>query len=83
MGKDDNITLVNENNLNNQDIGNNSYRYDNNGKLYNNTNGFNGNNINNINNKNNNINTYKYNTLVDSINRGTINNGINNLSVKF
>ena len=30
-------------------------------------------------NNNNNVNTYKYNTLVDSINRGTIDNGINNL----
>ena len=34
-----------------------------------------------INNNNNNVNTYKYNTLIDSINRGTIDNGINNLNI--
>lgn len=72
-------TIISQNNINNNHLGNNSYRYDNNGHLYNNTNGYNNNNINNINKNSNNINTYKYNTLVDSINRGTVNNGINNL----
>ena len=74
-----NNSIISQNNLNNNDIGNNSYRYDSNGSLYNNTNGYNNNGINNVNNKNTNVNTYKYNTLVDSINRGTIDNGINNL----
>lgn len=74
-----NNTIISQNNLDNNDLGNNSYRYDNNGTLYNNTNGYNNAGLNNINEKNNNVNTYKYNTLVDSINRGTINNGINTL----
>lgn len=72
-------TIISQNNINGNDLGNNSYRYDDSGNLFNNTNGYNNNNINNINNKNNNVNTYEYNTLIDSINRGTINNGINNL----
>ena len=38
-----------------------------------------GNEITNVNNRNNNVNTYKYNTLIDSINRGTVDNGINRL----
>ena len=63
----------------NNNLGNNSYRYDSNGTLYNNTNGYNNSGINNVNERNNNVNTYKYNTLVDSINRGTVNNGINTL----
>lgn len=74
-----NNSIISQNNINTNDIGNNSYRYDEHGNLYNNTNGYNNNNINNINNKNNNVNTYEYNTLIDSINRGTIDNGINNL----
>jgi len=72
-------TIISQNNLDNNHLGNNSYRYDDNGALYNNTNGYNNNALNNVNERNNNVNTYKYNTLVDSINRGTVNNGINNL----
>lgn len=76
-----NNTIISQNNLDNNNLGNNSYRYDGNGTLYNNTNGYNNGSINNINERNNNVNTYKYNTLVDSINRGTVNNGINTLNV--
>lgn len=76
-----NNTIISQNNLDNNNLGNNSYRYDSNGSLYNNTNGYNNGTINNINERNNNVNTYKYNTLVDSINRGTVNNGINTLKV--
>ena len=72
-------SIISQNNINSNDIGNNSYRYDEHGNLYNNTNGYDNNSNHNINNKNNNVNTYEYNTLLDSINRGTINNGINNL----
>lgn len=72
-------SIISDNNIGENDIGNSSYRYDENGKLYNNTNGFNTNADYNINNKNNNVNTYKYNTMVDTINRGTVNNGINTL----
>lgn len=71
--------VITQNNINDNDNGNNSYRYDDDGNLYNNTNGFNDNNINNANLTDNNVNTYQYNTIVDTINRGTINNGINNL----
>ncbi len=74
-------TIISQNNLDNNDLGNNSYRYDGNGTLYNNTNGYNNGGINNVNERNNNVNTYKYNTLIDSINRGTVNNGINTLKV--
>lgn len=76
-----NNTIISQNNLDNNDLGNNSYRYDGNGSLYNNTNGYNNGAINNVNERNNNVNTYKYNTLIDSINRGTVNNGINTLKV--
>lgn len=76
-----NNTIISQNNLDNNDLGNNSYRYDGNGSLYNNTNGYNNGTINNVNERNNNVNTYKYNTLIDSINRGTVNNGINTLKV--
>ena len=76
-----NNTIISQNNLDNNNLGNNSYRYDSNGTLYNNTNGYNSAGINNINEAGNNVNTYKYNTLVDSINRGTVNNGINTLKV--
>jgi len=72
-------TIISQNNINDTEIGNSSYHYDEDGSLYNNTNGFDGTEQSNINNKENNVNTYKYNTLVDSINRGTISNGINNL----
>lgn len=72
-------SIINDNNMGEKEIGNSSYRYDENGKLYNNTNGFNTNADYNINNKNNNVNTYKYNTMIDTINRGTVNNGINTL----
>lgn len=72
-------SIISDNNIGEKEIGNSSYRYDEDGKLYNNTNGFNTNSEYNINNKNNNVNTYKYNTMVDTINRGTVNNGINTL----
>ncbi len=72
-------SIINDNNIGENDLGNISYRYDKNGHLYNNTNGFNSAGINNENINNNNINTYKYNTMVDTINRGTVNNGINTL----
>ena len=72
-------SIISQNNINDNDIDNNYYHYDEDGKLYNNTNGFEGNEISNVNFRDNNVNTYKYNTLVDSINRGTIDNGINNL----
>lgn len=72
-------SIINDNNIGENDLGNFSYRYDENGHLYNNTNGFNSAGINNENINNNNINTYKYNTMVDTINRGTVNNGINKL----
>lgn len=74
-------TIISQNNINGNDIENNAYHYDEDGHLYNNTNGYNSDNITNINNNNNNVNTYKYNSLIDSINRGTVNNGINNLSI--
>lgn len=72
-------SIINDNNIGDNDLGNISYRYDENGHLYNNTNGFNSAGINNQNINNNNVNTYKYNTMVDTINRGTVNNGINKL----
>lgn len=72
-------SIINENNIGETDLENLSYRYDKNGHLYNNTNGFNSSEINNQNINNNNVNTYKYNTMVDTINRGTVNNGINTL----
>jgi len=66
--------IINENNLNTDgNITNNGYYYDENGNLYNSFNN------NNLNTKKNNINTYEYNTLLDSLNQGTVNNGINNL----
>ncbi|MBE5738433.1 MAG: hypothetical protein E7354_01690 [Clostridiales bacterium] len=71
--------IINENNIGENELGNYSYRYDNNGHLYNNTNGFNTNAPFNQNTNSNNVNTYKYNTMIDSINRGTVNNGINTL----
>lgn len=74
-------TIISQNNINGNDLENNAYHYDEDGHLYNNTNGYNSDNVTNINNNNNNVNTYKYNTLIDSINRGTVNNGINNLSI--
>lgn len=72
-------SIINDNNIGENDLGNISYRYDDNGHLYNNTNGFDSAGINNQNVNNNNVNTYKYNTMVDTINRGTVNNGINKL----
>lgn len=72
-------SIINDNNIGENDLGNMSYRYDDNGHLYNNTNGFDSAGINNQNVNNNNVNTYKYNTMVDTINRGTVNNGINKL----
>lgn len=74
-------TIISQNNINGNEIENNAYHYDSDGRLYNNTNGFDNSSINNVNDNNNNVNTYKYNTLIDSINRGTVNNGINNLSI--
>ncbi len=67
--------IINENNINTDgNITNtNRYVYDENGKLYNrDTNLLN-------NGRHNNINTYEYNTLIDGLNQGTIDNGINNL----
>jgi len=72
-------TIISQNNINETDRGNSYYHYDNEGNLYNNTNGFESGEISNANLKNNNVNTYQYNTILDSINRGTIDNGINNL----
>lgn len=72
-------SIINDNNIDNNDIGNSSYRYDSTGHLYNNTNGFDSYAEYNQNLNGNNINTYKYNTMVDTINRGTVNNGINTL----
>lgn len=72
-------TIISQNNINETDTGNSYYHYDNDGNLYNNTNGFESGEISNANLKNNNVNTYQYNTILDSINRGTIDNGINNL----
>ncbi len=67
--------VINENNLNTDgNVANGiNYRYDENGNLYNynmNTNNSG---------THNNINTYEYNTLLDSLNQGTVDNGINNL----
>lgn len=67
--------IINENNLNTDGnvTNNNGYVYDENGRLYNtNTNNL-------TNGRHNNLNTYEYNTLIDGINQGTIDNGINNL----
>lgn len=72
-------SIINDNNIDNNDIGNSSYRYDSTGHLYNNTNGFDSYAEYNQNLNGNNVNTYKYNTMVDTINRGTVNNGINTL----
>lgn len=70
-----NNRIINENNLNtdNNNLNGNEYLYDEDGNLYNtNTNRLN-------NGKINNVNTYEYNTMLDSLNQGTIDNGINNL----
>lgn len=72
-------SIINDNNIDNNDIENSSYRYDSTGHLYNNTNGFDSYAEYNQNLNGNNINTYKYNTMIDTINRGTVNNGINTL----
>ena len=77
-------SVINQNNLNNND-GYGGYYYDNNGVIHNNginnNNEFgnNGNTIENNINRNNNTNTYGYNTMLDIINQGTVNNGINTL----
>ena len=68
--------IINENNLNtdNNRMNGNNYLYDSNGNLYNtNTN------VLDNSGRHNNVNTYEYNTLLDSLNQGTIDNGINNL----
>lgn len=67
--------VINENNLNTDgNVANEiNYQYDENGNLYNynmNTNNSG---------THNNINTYEYNTLLDSLNQGIVDNGINNL----
>ena len=77
-------SVINQNNLNNND-GYGGYYYTNDGEIKNNgTNnnaeyGNNGNTIQNNMNRNNNTNTYGYNTMLDIINQGTVNNGINTL----
>lgn len=77
-------SVINQNNLNNND-GYGGYYYDNNGVIHNNgvnnnnEYGNNGNTIENNINRNNNTNTYGYNTMLDIINQGTVNNGINTL----
>lgn len=77
-------SVINQNNLNNND-GYGVYYYANDGQIHNN--GINGNNqfgnngntIENNLNRNNNTNTYGYNTMLDILNQGTVNNGINTL----
>lgn len=77
-------SVINQNNLNNND-GYGGYYYANDGQIHNN--GINGNNefgnngntIENNLNRNNNTNTYGYNTMLDILNQGTVNNGINTL----
>lgn len=77
-------SVINQNNLNNND-GYGGYYYGNDGNIrnngINNNNEFgnNGNTIENNLNRNNNTNTYGYNTMLDIINQGTVNNGINTL----
>ncbi len=77
--------IITQNNLNNNN-GYGGYYYGEDGQIYNN--GFNnaegeignnGNTIENNLNSNNNVNTYGYNTMLDVINQGTVNNGINTL----
>lgn len=77
-------SVINQNNLNNDD-GYGGYYYANDGQIHNNginnNNEFgnNGNTIENNINRNSNTNTYGYNTMLDIINQGTVNNGINTL----
>ncbi len=77
-------SVITQNNLNN-DNGYGGYYYTNDGEIknngINNNNEFgnNGNTIENNLNRSNNVNTYGYNTLLDIINQGTVNNGINTL----
>lgn len=77
-------SVINQNNLNNND-GYGGYYYANDGQIHNNginnnnEYGNNGNTIENNLNRNNNTNTYGYNTMLDIINQGTVNNGINTL----
>lgn len=77
-------SVITQNNLNN-DNGYGGYYYTNDGEIKNNgindNNEFgnNGNTIENNLNRSNNVNTYGYNTLLDIINQGTVNNGINTL----
>lgn len=68
--------IINENNINNEN--NQLYYYDNEGNLYNSKN--NNYAFNNAQN-NTNVDTYDYNSLIDVINRGTIDNGINTLKL--
>lgn len=75
--------IITQNNLDNSGR-NGGYYYGNDGKIHNNgtdngTTGNNGNTIENNLNRNNNVNTYGYNTMLDIINQGTVNNGINTL----
>ncbi len=79
-----NNSIITQNNLNNND-GYGGYYYGNDGQIHNNgldnggEIGNNGNTIENNLNGNNNVNTYGYNTMLDVINQGTVNNGINTL----
>lgn len=72
-------SIINQNNLNSdRNVRNaNNYYYDENGAMYN------ANNANQISanqrKNHNNVDTYGYNTMLDTINRGTVNNGINTL----
>lgn len=73
-----NNRIISQNNLNqdNNVTNGSNYYYDANGSLYN------ANNFNGIEGKrNNNIDTYNYSTLIDTLNRGTVNNGINTLNI--
>ena len=73
-----NNRVISQNNLNQDNNVTNgaNYYYDANGNLYNanNFNGFEGK-------SNTNIDTYNYSTLIDTLNRGTVNNGINTLNI--
>ena len=82
-----NNSIITQNNLDN-DNGYGGYYYADDGELRNNginndnEIGNNGNTLQNNMNRNNNVNTYGYNTMLDALNQGTVNNGINTLELK-
>lgn len=82
-----NNSIITQNNLNNDD-GYGGYYYSSDGEIHNNGMnneneiGNNGNTLQNNMNRNNNVNTYGYNTMLDVLNQGTVNNGINTLNTK-